>query len=278
MKHVPFGIRDFLPHEVKQRESVIRKIQQLVESDGYERIITPSIEHYDNIYHALGTDLKDTCIMFFDGSGSRLVLRPDHTAVISRIASSRLLDQLPVKLYYYDPVFRKDPILGETEIYQFGLEHIGVLNVADEMAIIKQAIRICQDIGIEDVEIHMAHPELFRSVSTEQYELMRRGDLTSFSDLPKKLSLKDVSQSPYFDTAVKALDNIGISDNVFVNEGLFKDLSYYNGVYFDIVSPSYGKVLGSGGRYDVVLNSFGVDSNAFGFALNMHYLEKAIHG
>ena len=93
----------------------------IAQNTGYKRIITPAIEHFDRLQPALG-DLADDCIMFFDGSGSRLTLRPDHTTPIARIATSRLAQQMPVKLYYHDPVFRKDPLLGETEIFQFGVE------------------------------------------------------------------------------------------------------------------------------------------------------------
>ena len=81
--------------------------------------------------------------MFFDASGSQLVLRPDHTTAISRIVSSRLSDSLPVKLFYHDSVFRKDPLLGETEIFQFGFEHIGPLTIDDELQMIRMVLSTC---------------------------------------------------------------------------------------------------------------------------------------
>jgi ATP phosphoribosyltransferase regulatory subunit HisZ len=61
-----------------------------------------------------------------------------------------------------------------------------------------------------------------------------------------------------------------------LNFGLYKDLNYYNGLFFDVVSPSFGKVIGSGGRYDTVLHAFNCDANAFGFALRLHYLQAAL--
>ena len=76
-------------------------------------------------------------------------------------------------------------------------------------------------------------------------------------------------------------DNIDDGDYILCT-GLFekfdKDLNYYNGIFFDVVSSSFGKVIGSGGRYDSVLHAFNLDSNAFGFALRLHYLEQALKG
>ena len=63
-----------------------------------------------------------------------------------------------------------------------------------------------------------------------------------------------------------------------MNFGLYKDLSYYNGIFFDIVSKSFGKVIGSGGRYDSVLQAFGFNSNAIGFALRLHYIDRTLNG
>ena len=276
MKHVPFGIRDFLPNEVHERYALVRRMENYLEEFEYKRIITPSIERYDNISHALGNALKDHCIMFFDSSGSRLVLRPDHTAAIARIVSSRLSDQLPIKLYYYDPVFRKDPLLGETEIFQFGLEHIGNLSVTDEVLIIKHAIDMCKNAGLNDVQIHIAHPDLFKELTQKECEDLESGCFSNFSKLPVKSTLEMVTDTKYFKDLNRNLTKHNVNNHTFVNKSLYKDMSYYNGLYFDIVSPKYGKVIGSGGRYDTVLNAFNQPLNAFGFGINMHYLEKAI--
>ena len=53
--------------------------------------------------------------------------------------------------------------------------------------------------------------------------------------------------------------------------GLMRDLSYYNGVIFEVYDPAVGHVLGGGGRYDGLMRRFGLDLSATGFAL---YLER----
>ncbi len=273
---MPLGLRDYLPNDIKKRDALTQKMTAVVSSFGYERIITPSIENYDQLQSALG-DMTEDCILFFDGSGSRLVLRPDHTTAIARIAASRLSDHLPLKLFYHDPVFRKDPLLGETEIFQFGCEHIGTISLDDEVQIINLVLSICDRIGLGDVEVHVAHPELFESFSDHDLQRLKSGDFLDYSSFPL-LGQRDVVQDyPYLSSFFKRVESLKW-DNVFANFGLYKDRHYYNGIYFDIVSKSFGKVIGSGGRYDTVLDAFQLDSNAVGFSFRLHYLERALHG
>ena len=120
MKHVLLGLRDYLPNDIQKRDQLIQKMSTVVMNNNYARIITPSIEQFDLVKSGLGT-LSNECIMFFDASGSQLVLRPDHTTAISRIVSSRLSDSLPVKLFYHDSVFRKDPLLGKLKFFNLVL-------------------------------------------------------------------------------------------------------------------------------------------------------------
>ncbi|MGA0241707.1 MAG: ATP phosphoribosyltransferase regulatory subunit, partial [Candidatus Marinamargulisbacteria bacterium] len=151
MKQQPLGLRDYLPDDIRRRDALIKKMSEVALDNNYDRIITPVIESYDALQPGLGT-LADDCISFFDGGGSRLVLRPDHTTPIARIVGSRLTQDLPVRLFYHDPVFRNDPLLGETEIFQWGVEHIGHLTIQDEIAMIQMAVASCSAIGLDDIE------------------------------------------------------------------------------------------------------------------------------
>jgi ATP phosphoribosyltransferase regulatory subunit len=274
MSKTTLGLRDYLPKEVEARDQRIHAMKAIVQGQGYARIITPSIEHYDPLEKALGQYISKQSIMFFDGAGNRLVLRPDHSIAVARIVSSRMADQLPIKLFYHDPVFRKDALLGETEIVQFGCEHIGSLSMADEAAMVATIIQVCQAVGVDDIEIHASHPELFKGMSEADIQALASGQLSALQSLPTQ-GTQHTEQNGYFNAFYKELNTLGIADKVFVHHGLHKDLSYYNGVFFDVVSRSHGQIIGSGGRYDTILNAFGVQTNAVGFSLRLHALEKA---
>ncbi len=276
MKQIPLGLRDYLPKDIHQRDQLIHKMKAVVEDHRYQRIITPSIENFDRLEPALGALSKD-CIMFFDGAGTRLVLRPDHTTPIARISASRLSDTLPIQLYYHDPVFRKDPLLGETEIFQFGCEHIGPLSLVEEVNMIQLVLEVCEAAGLSDIEIHVAHPELFASYGPGDLKRLSEGDFLGFSSLPERGDKATLSGFNYMSEFFDQIQNLNLN-NVFVNFGLYKDLNYYNGIFFDVVSKSYGKVIGSGGRYDRVLKAFNFDSNAIGFSLRLHHIERVLYG
>ncbi|HEY5816751.1 MAG TPA: ATP phosphoribosyltransferase regulatory subunit [Solirubrobacterales bacterium] len=70
---------------------------------------------------------------------------------------------------------------------------------------------------------------------------------------------------------VEALEARGAAGRVQIDLGLLRDLGYYSGAILEVYDPALGHVLGGGGRYDGLLERFGVDLPAAGFAL---YLER----
>ncbi|MGN6586210.1 MAG: ATP phosphoribosyltransferase regulatory subunit [Solirubrobacterales bacterium] len=58
--------------------------------------------------------------------------------------------------------------------------------------------------------------------------------------------------------------------------GLMRDLAYYNGAIFEVYDPAMGAILGGGGRYDGLMERFGLDDlSAAGFALYLERVEVA---
>jgi len=72
-------------------------------------------------------------------------------------------------------------------------------------------------------------------------------------------------------TTFEALEERGVADRVQIDLGLLRDLGYYSGAILEVYDPALGHILGGGGRYDQLLQRFGVDLPAAGFAL---YLER----
>lgn len=273
-QHIPLGIRDFLPDEIDYRMSLINGMKQVVSEHGYQRIITPTIEHYDTIASALGTDLKSRCIVFFDSSQTRLTLRPDHTSAIARIVSTRMASTPTIKWYYYDAVFRRDKRLGETETLQFGCEHIGAIGIHDEATMIQLAIQLCMSIGVSAPYIYISHTDVFSTYSPTERNQVKTAIFSEMA-LPTVRPIHKATTHPYAKLLHKKLPTNYMS-HVFFHHGLYKDPTYYNGLYFDIVCSTTGTRLGSGGRYDAVLHAFGSKKHAVGFALDLPAIEKAI--
>lgn len=69
----------------------------------------------------------------------------------------------------------------------------------------------------------------------------------------------------------EALEGGGAAQRVQIDLGLLRDLGYYSGAILEVYDPALGRVLGGGGRYDGLMERFGTDLSAAGFAL---YLER----
>lgn len=65
------------------------------------------------------------------------------------------------------------------------------------------------------------------------------------------------------------LDAHGITDRVHLDLGAVRDWDYYTGPTFEVFSEDSGFPLGSGGRYDGLLERFGLPEPATGFVLHV---------
>jgi len=75
----------------------------------------------------------------------------------------------------------------------------------------------------------------------------------------------------------EALEARGVADRVRIDLGLLRDLGYYSGAILEVYDPALGHVLGGGGRYDRLLERFGLDLPAAGFALYLERVHIAQH-
>jgi ATP phosphoribosyltransferase regulatory subunit len=69
-----------------------------------------------------------------------------------------------------------------------------------------------------------------------------------------------------------------VARRVIFDLGLVRSLGYYTGAIFQVYDPAYGVPIGSGGRYDELLSTFGRPLPAVGFALNVERLHIALMG
>ncbi len=74
---------------------------------------------------------------------------------------------------------------------------------------------------------------------------------------------------------LEALEARGVAQRVQIDLGLLRDLGYYSGAILEVYDPALGHVLGGGGRYDGLLQRFGINQPAAGFALYMERVHVA---
>lgn len=85
---------------------------------------------------------------------------------------------------------------------------------------------------------------------------------------------------------LSALDNLhriyalveayGAAEYLSFDLGLYRSLDYYTGMLFEIYLPELGYPVAGGGRYDKMMQSFGMDCPATGFALGVDRILLAL--
>ena len=86
--HTPEGVRDIYGIECRRKLMLEEKLQEILHLYGYQDIQTPMFEFFDVFGKEIGTISSKELYKFFDRDGNTLVLRPDITPSIARVAAT----------------------------------------------------------------------------------------------------------------------------------------------------------------------------------------------
>ena len=178
----PLGMRDSFPEVNEQKEYIRSTARDFIRRKGYDFIKTPSVEYFETIGKASAID-ESSLFKLVDNQGEMLVLRPDMTTPIARIAASKLLkEKNPLRLAYYADVFRAQQREGgrPAEFEQLGLELVGDFSPYADSEIIYTAIELLKALGVENFRITIGHAEILTAFLTnntknsQQVEMLRQ--------------------------------------------------------------------------------------------------------
>ena len=102
-----------------------------------------------------------------DQKGRLLVLCPDGTIPIARLAATRLMNmELPLRLYYSHNVYRMaNDLRGHSsEIYQCGVELIGSGSVRSDLEMIEMAASSLEAISAGGYRLEICHIGYFKAL------------------------------------------------------------------------------------------------------------------
>ena len=141
--HTPEGTRDRLFSECRERRQVQSALTKLFQCRGYAEISTPEVEFYDLFLQSGNPMPQESMLKIIDRSGKIMVMRPDCTTPIARVAATKLKAvPLPQRLYYDQTVFRsgQEHKGGSSEIAQCGVELIGAAGQKADLEMIAMAV------------------------------------------------------------------------------------------------------------------------------------------
>lgn len=166
-KITPEGTRDLLFEECSARKKVETALSELFKRLGYNRVITPTIEFFDVFDKDSAGMRAESLYKLVDRRGRLLVMRPDNTLPIARLAATRLKGMsLPIRLYYAQNVFRTHQGLSgrSDEIYQSGIELIGAPGLRADLEVITTAVEALNRCGAPDFCIEISHAGIFSAL------------------------------------------------------------------------------------------------------------------
>ncbi|MFZ3590165.1 ATP phosphoribosyltransferase regulatory subunit [Bacillus sp. DJP31] len=155
----PIGMRDTLPNLYNRKKETRDKISNVIEGFGYEFLETPTLEFYETVGKA--SAILDTQLFkLMDTQGHTIVLRPDMTAPIARLAASRLYTGgYPLRLAYDTNVFRAQQRVGgrPAEFEQLGVELIGDGTSSADAEVITLMIESLVKAGLPNFTVAIGH-------------------------------------------------------------------------------------------------------------------------
>jgi ATP phosphoribosyltransferase regulatory subunit len=281
----PEGTRDLLFDECRARRKIENELMDLFRSENYSEVITPFLEFYD-VFSGVP---QESMYKLTDSKGRLMVIRPDSTLPIIRLAETRLKDEpRPLKLCYNQSIYRANPKDAgrDDEIVQCGVENIG----GDDTQVLELAVEAFKVLGFdyrfeigncsffnlltEENKIGEEKAERIRqSVETKNYpELSAMGLPPVFTELPKLFGgcevfdkAGELFKTDALKAALKKLKGVydGLGEKITVDLGLTNKRGYYTGILFNGYVQGYGKPVLSGGRYCIN------NTESIGFAVNV---------
>ena len=155
----PLGMRDTLPALYETKKEIRARMSDEIERWGYQFIETPTLEYYETIGSASAI-LDQQLFKLLDQQGHSLVLRPDMTAPIARVAASRLYQEgYPLRLAYAANVFRAQQREGgrPAEFDQIGIECIGDGTISADAEVISLMIASLKKAGLKQFTVAIGH-------------------------------------------------------------------------------------------------------------------------
>ena len=278
------GFRDFPPRERLQSRYLFEIWKRVAKRYGFSEYEGPILESADLYLRKSGGELGEQLFRFEDKGGRDVVLRPELTASLARIAAGQQRDYpKPLKWFEIGRCFRYEkPQRGRLrEFYQFNADILGEASPAADAELIALSIDVMRELGFgeDDFSIRLSDRQAW--INFAQSHGIAPSELDSFLQIvdkierdpadkiteklkPFSVDLETVrnfistagdSCSESLSEVLKDLGARNLDRFVEVDLSIVRGLAYYTGVVFEVFDS--GKNLRSvagGGRYDTLVS------------------------
>lgn len=292
---------DFL----KTEDRIALRLKSLYQSYGYEEYKLSSFEEYA-LFAENESFLPFKDVIAIQVGGKLLALRPDVTLCIAKAVNAA-----GTRKYYYDETVHRRTAGGSfAEVRQIGVEIIGRVDGVARAELCALMLGTMEAAG-KDFVIDASHMGIVvktlaladLSVEDRKFALdcLRGKNAHDFSRFAARKGISPSAAAAFGkliglpsdpSAALKALADLGVDlsaeiaelrqlialsgGRVNVDFSIVGDADYYNGLIFKGYVAGVPHAVLSGGRYDKLLNKFGKQAEAVGFALYLGELGRAL--
>jgi histidyl-tRNA synthetase len=289
----PPGTHDVLAKDWPHWQRILRAVERLCRSFGYEPISTPVFEDTDLFLRTSGggSDVVQKEMYTFEDRGERsLTLRPEGTAPIARAYLQHGLhrEPQPQKLFTIAPMYRyarpqrgryrehwhlsveaigsADPAV-DAELIQLYAELLGTLRVTDyQLRINSIGDRQCRPSYVEelvawldanDARLDDETREKRKTTPLRVFDVKDEGVRAVLAEAPSIDEFLCDECREHFEAVRAYLDAYGVSYEV--DNRLVRGLDYYTRTTWEFIGPEEGaqSTISGGGRYDYLVEEIG---------------------
>ena len=315
MLQKPKGTYDIYGDKAIEVLYLKKLIEALMDKYNASYFETPIFESSELFHRGVGetTDIVSKETYDFKDRGDRnLTLRPEGTAGIVRsfIENKLYADSLPLKAWYFGPMFRYErPQAGRyREFYQFGFEAFGSNDPMMDAEVIGIIVNLFNILGLKGIKVNIntlgdkESRENYRKALLDYFKpylndlcedckkryeknplrildckVDRENEI--MKNAPKMVDYLNEESKNHFEKVKEYLDALNI--DYTLNSNIVRGLDYYTHTVFEVEADIKGfgsqNVLAAGGRYDHLVEFIGGPSvPGVGFALGLERLLLAL--
>lgn len=287
------GTHDLFGEALRRHRFVAETGRRVATRYAFDEIATPIFEFTEVFSRTLGETsdvVTKEMYTFQDRGGDSLTLRPENTASIVRaVMSGGLLQDLPVKFFYYGPMFRYErPQKGRLrQFHQIGIEIIGAPEPEADIETIALGHDLLVELGVADrvvLELNTLGDPESRLAYRDALVAYLRGHVDRLSadsrlrlernplrildskdaadreilwDAPLLTDYLNERSRVFFERVQQGLRRLGIAFEI--NPRLVRGLDYYTHTAFEFTTSALGAqgAVIAGGRYDGLMKQMG---------------------
>lgn len=191
---LPLGVRDRLSPDAESGFTLLRTLMDEITTYGYARVQPPLVEYEEELMAHLKGVKRSDLFRFIDPASARtLAVRPDITAQIGRIVSTRMAEApRPLRLCYSGQVLKMNlsELHPAREHTQVGAELVGKDCTQAALELVRISIAALGKIGVQGISLDITMPDLVETLAQTALPLPQG----TLEDVHLALDMKDTSK------------------------------------------------------------------------------------